>query len=278
MQWQDILVCCSNHHHWPSQVDYAAQLAGQCKARLGGVYVRRPLDTSALSDSPELLGKLVAERERQIADAGRMAASFSTYCSARGANGVGWMVAEGDPERVLAVLGGWHDLLVLGLGEHWGSAGYEPLELILLESRMPCLLVPEAAGEWCRPIEQVVIAWNGAIEAMRSVRSAMPLLAAANHVVLLRGQPRDYNIFLPRPPAMDIEAYLARHGVTQVESHELLTEDHTVGEDLMEAAERFGADLLVMGAYGHPRLSEWLLGGATRHVLRHSTVPLFMQH
>jgi nucleotide-binding universal stress UspA family protein len=278
MQLQDILVCSASYRHWPSQVDYAAGLAAMRHARLSGVYVRRPLDSFALSDNADLRAMLNADRERELAEATRMAGSFSSYCRARGLHDAAWLVAEGDPARVLAVLGGWHDMLVLSLGEHSGPRGYEPLELILLESRMPCLLLPEAVEPWSRPIEQIVIGWNGSIEAMRSVRSALPLLTAAKQVVLLRGQARDYGITLPRPPAVSIEGFLARHGVLNVEQHALVTDDHTIGEDLMAAAERFGADLLVMGAYGHPRLSEWLLGGATRHVLRHSTIPLFMQH
>jgi nucleotide-binding universal stress UspA family protein len=78
-------------------------------------------------------------------------------------------------------------------------------------------------------------------------------------------------------PPFDIDAYLKRHGI-RARSHDLLTNEHGAGEALLEQADRFHADLLVMGAYGRSRFSEWALGGATRHVLWNARLPVLFRH
>ena len=78
-------------------------------------------------------------------------------------------------------------------------------------------------------------------------------------------------------PGAQIAEHIARHGIN-VETENLPSKGGSVGEILLDSVKRYGADMLVMGAYGHTRFREMILGGATRHVLRHADVAVFMSH
>ena len=80
-----------------------------------------------------------------------------------------------------------------------------------------------------------------------------------------------------RAPEMDIARHLDRHG-TKIEVHMPESGDRAVSEVILDQARRISADLVVMGGYGHSRAREWVLGGATRHLLDHMTVPTLLSH
>ena len=126
-------------------------------------------------------------------------------------------------------------------------------------------------------LARIAIAWNGAAGAVRAVHAALPLLRQANEVLLLRGAPKETFQEVSWKPPFDVDAYLDRHGI-HVRSRDLLTHERDAGEALLEQADRFHADLLVMGAYGRSRFSEWALGGATRHVLSNARLPVLLRY
>jgi nucleotide-binding universal stress UspA family protein len=139
----------------------------------------------------------------------------------------------------------------------------------LFHSGRPLLVVPEG---WAGPIGKVVIiAWKDTVEAARSVAAARPFLEDAEEVRLLSIAEAE-NDDQTAPAMAD---YLMRAGV-QVKLEELFS-DSQVGPLLLEAATLIDV-LLVMGAYGHSRLREWVLGGATNYVLRNTPVPVFLLH
>jgi nucleotide-binding universal stress UspA family protein len=107
------------------------------------------------------------------------------------------------------------------------------------------------------------------------VHDALPLLQLATKVTVLSiGADRGAE---SRMPGGDIAVHLARHGVA-AEPDWTLGLDITVGDLLLSRAADLGSDLIVMGAYGHSRLREMVLGGATRHMLQQMTVPVLMSH
>jgi nucleotide-binding universal stress UspA family protein len=123
--------------------------------------------------------------------------------------------------------------------------------------------------------ERVLVAWNGSREATRAVHDALPILKLATKVTVLSIDPeRDTG---DRIPSADIALHLARHGVA-AEGTSTVGLDISVGDLLLSRAADLGADLIVMGAYGHSRMRELVLGGATRHILQHMTVPVLMSH
>jgi nucleotide-binding universal stress UspA family protein len=114
------------------------------------------------------------------------------------------------------------------------------------------------------------VAWNATRQAARAVHDAMPFLEAAAKVTAL-------TINADEDPAADLARHLARHGV-KAEASTLKSDDVEVGALLLSRAADLSADLLVMGAYGHSRLREVVLGGATREIFRSMTVPVLMAH
>jgi nucleotide-binding universal stress UspA family protein len=140
----------------------------------------------------------------------------------------------------------------------------------------PILVVPYA-GHFARIGQRVVIGWDASREAARAVNDAMPLLAAAEAVTVLTIDPEQSPRGHGEIPGADIALHLARHGVTaQVER--TVSAGIGIGNTLLSRAADLEADLLVMGAYGHSRVRELLLGGVTRTMLTSMTLPVLMAH
>jgi nucleotide-binding universal stress UspA family protein len=169
------------------------------------------------------------------------------------------------------------DLVVASQADpEWpGTDRLDVADRLVMESGRPVLIVPNA-GVHGRVGERVLVAWSGRREAARAAFDALPILRGAREVKLVsvdtqreRGPSQEV-----RP---DIGAALARHGVRS-KAIEQVEPRGSVGETLLACATEMGADLLVMGCYGHARLREFVFGGASRHLLTHTAIPLLMSH
>jgi len=147
---------------------------------------------------------------------------------------------------------------------------------VTLASGRPILVVPYA-GHFETVGRRVLVGWNATREAARAVNDAMPLLAAAEMVTVLTIDAREGPHGHGELPGADISLHMARHGV-KAGIERTVSADLSVGDVLLSRAADLGADLLVMGAYGHSRARELLLGGATRALLRSMTIPVLMSH
>ena len=116
------------------------------------------------------------------------------------------------------------------------------------------------------PLRRILVAWNGSREAARAVHDALPFLLAAERTTVLIVDPQAQSSNVGEPPGADLAAHLARHGV-RVEIKTVPGGGLAAGDAILAQAADEGADLLVMGGYGHSRLWEMVLGGATRHLL-----------
>jgi nucleotide-binding universal stress UspA family protein len=143
------------------------------------------------------------------------------------------------------------------------------VELVLFGSSRGVCLIPD--GRPANPIKRIVIGWNGSREAARAVAEAMPFLRKAAKVVVLTAE-RD-------PDADDLDTrlarYLDRHGV-KATLHDVRSRDPA--DAILAEATAIEADMIVIGAYGHSRLREWMLGGVTRDLLLRSPLPLLLAH
>jgi nucleotide-binding universal stress UspA family protein len=276
---RDILVYASNHETFPASMQYAAGLAKQFNAQLNAIYVQEPITYLPTYAAMELVAEIIRFTEEQVEEANRNRVKFKKWASDRGVAGNDWMVAEGMLKPVLAETCNWHDLLVLGVGGESGWSSVGRVGELLLTCGAPCIVVPEGLGASVAEasLDSIVVAWNGSPESVRVVHSALPLLTRAKRVTLIDGEFVDPEIRFTRFSPMQIESYLAQHGVVVIKRR-LEVSDDKAGEALLAAAREAQAELLVMGAYGKSRFSEWFLGGATRHVLEHATMPLFMRH
>jgi hypothetical protein len=274
---QDILVHATRLEPWSSNIEYGARLASLIQGSVTGAYVySSPLYTAPPYCSTELLTAIIENAHTMEAAAAAAARPFIAWAESVGAKRASWQVAEGYLPDALAHIGTWHDLLILERNPDspWGSP--PDVASLILAACLPSIVVPsEYAGGV--DLDCVALAWNGAPEALRAIHAAIPLLQRARRVVLLTGERRNTYQDITWTPPFDMGVHLERHGI-KVHRQELVTEDDVAGEAILEAVKKAGAGLLVMGAYGRSRFSEWALGGATRHVLGHATLPVFMRH
>ena len=138
----------------------------------------------------------------------------------------------------------------------------------------PVVLAPARARDAIN--RTVAIAWKETAEAARAVTSAMPLLLKSERVVVIAANEGDGPSRIADSAAR-LVTQLGWHG-TRAEARPILSEVRDVPEAILGEANDVGADLLVMGAYGHSRLTEFVFGGVTRHVLNNDTLPVLMFH
>lgn len=166
------------------------------------------------------------------------------------------------------------DLVVIARPE---PAGQSPApsglaESLVLSSGRPIILFPP--NQTASRVRRSLVAWNATRESIRAVADALPLLARATVEVLIVDHERQ-RARHGQEPGADIARHLARHGA-QVEVQRLSSGGQDVGQLLLSQAAAFRADLLVMGAYGHSTLREWMFGGVTRTVLYEAGLPVLM--
>jgi nucleotide-binding universal stress UspA family protein len=146
---------------------------------------------------------------------------------------------------------------------------------LVMEAGRPVLLVP-ASGEFKAVGEQVVIGWNGSREAARAVFDALPILKQAQSVWLIWVDPQVESI-AGDLPGTEIAASLARHDI-KATAEALASDSASTGAALIDRAAQLGADMVVIGAYGHSRMREFVFGGVTRTMLKTMPVPVLMTH
>jgi nucleotide-binding universal stress UspA family protein len=190
--------------------------------------------------------------------------------------GVAWDWLQIDGPSLLALLDRSRlaDLVVLSLVGKGGNDDEPALSLaagVAIHARAPVLAVPQTAMGF-DPRGPAMVAWNGSAEAAHALRFALPMLRRSTevHVVTVTEDCRHF-------PATEGCRYLALHGV-KAELHEAPLDDREIDEVLLRAAASLDARYIVMGAYGHSRLREAVLGGVTRGMMQESPVPLLLGH
>lgn len=282
MRLKDILVQLDATEQGKARLQIAADLARRHDAHLTGLHVIdlvlpiMPLASPAAGTA--MIGPLMdALRDQALAAAAGVEAMFHEQIRRDGIAGE-WRLAEGLAPEQVALHARYADLLVLGQADPEAgapSAG-AVIEAALFASGRPVLLVPHA-GSFPTLGRRVLVGWNAGREATRAVHDALPLLAAAESVTVLAVNPAVGLDAHGEEPGADIARHLARHGVT-VTTEFVTAAEAGAEEMILNRAAELGADLLVVGGYGHSRLRELVLGGVTRRLLRGMTLPVLMSH
>lgn len=168
------------------------------------------------------------------------------------------------------------DLVVMARAETHAHARRALIEHVLFEAGRPLLLVPSAPRK-PRSWKRALIGWNAKAQSMRAVSAALPLLQRAEAVAVATVDALPSRSGHGQAPGRELAAYLARHGV-QVEVRNLDSMGRTEARALLDEAEGFGAEVMVMGAYGRSRATEFIFGGVTRELLLGSPLPVLMVH
>ncbi|MBK5932630.1 universal stress protein family protein [Rhodovulum imhoffii] len=160
-------------------------------------------------------------------------------------------------------------------GEHRGIEDEAAVEAVMFDGQAPLLVMPEDANAAVIG-RKIIIAWNQSAEALSAIRRALPLLQAAESVNIAVIDPPQHGPDRSDPGGA-LSQMLSRHGV-RTEISVLAKTMPRVADVLRRHAQDIEADMIVMGAYGHSRFREALLGGATRHMLENTEVPVLMAH
>lgn len=197
-------------------------------------------------------------------------------------SGVRWSAEDGvaqiaDLGRHVAHHARFSDLVVVGrpYGKDRGAEAEPIVEAALFEGHAPVLVVPDNGRTIGKP-KTVMVAWNESEEAMTAIRKALPFLKAAELVRIVVIDPPQHGPERSDPGGM-LSQFLARHGVNC--EIDVLSKTMTRVSDILNRhATDTESDMIVMGAYGHSRFREAILGGATRNMLEQAKVPVFMAH
>ncbi len=262
-----------------ARTSYAARMASRHGAHLIGIFAVQSIwgDTPAESfvRGQQAVRDVIASHQSSEAVATDAAKrSFSAAC-AREDISFEFRHFRQDDVNDSAAMNSLHtDLVIVGGPRAGGLPNNWSAETLLLATGVPFLLLPES---WTGSnAEHIVVAWNASREARRAIADALPLLVSARAVTILVIDPQKN----PRhgdEPGADVAHYLTRHGakvaVEQVPSHA-----EPIARVILAYAERHNSDLIVVGAYSHPRTTEMIFGGVTRSLLRDAAVPLLIAH
>ncbi len=184
-----------------------------------------------------------------------------------------WETAVGLPASYVTRRSQGVDLVVLGQRTPDQATGLDAPEEVVLACGRPVLIVPYT-GHVERIGDIAVVAWNGSREVARAAQDALPLLSASSSVTVLLVNPEEEADI---DDADNLVVHFARHGLN---AKKLVVQDDilAVSDAVLAQVSALNADLLVMGAYGHSRLREMILGGVTRDVLQYMNVPVLMAH
>jgi nucleotide-binding universal stress UspA family protein len=270
MAYKDLLVHIDSSSQCSARLALAVMLARRFGAHLTGIYVMPTLAISPfIADQfPTAMLENGHAKIAQLRD--EAMASFAAASQPLGSEAE-WRETRGELVDVVRLAARNADLAILGQADPSADGSDLPAQVVLGSGR-PALLVPYA-GTFANVGGRVLVAWNGSAQAARAVNDALPFLQSAERVTVVTVSPGG-NV----TEDGDIARHLARHGV-QAEISQITAERHGgVGDLLLSRASDERADLIVMGAYGHSRLRELVLGGVSRALLAHMTVPVLMAH
>lgn len=272
--YKQILVHLDGGRRIAQAVTCARRLAAEQGAALAALDVARPTLVTLPVGAEigpvafEALAELDAEQRRRVRKA------FDDAMSGPGPNAAFGEVCELPMVGAFAQQALYADLLVLGQPDPERGPGEAPAdfnESVLAATGKPALILP-AMEPIPQAFDVVAIAWKPTREAAHAVAAAMPLLQRARQVHVVA-----WGTQAEADGPLNLENYLGLYGVA-ARWHRRPEEPADLGELLLSQVLDLGADLLVMGCYGHGRAREWMLGGVSRTVLRLMTLPVLMAH
>lgn len=280
MAFRSILTVLSDPEVADQTVDVAASFAGERDAHLDALCVGVDRTQTGFYDA----GASATLLQTALEAAQREADALEEQVRARLKNAdVRWGVETGvvqimDLARSVAARARFSDLVIQPKPYGKGRGGVDleaEVEGALFEGQAPVLVLPEG---FAGPVKtnKIVLAWNESAESLVAARAALPLIVEADAVHVVVIDPPQHGPNRSDPGGL-LSQYLARHGA-KVEVDVLSKSMPRVSDVLNRHVSDLGADMIVMGAYGHSRFREAILGGATRNMLENCPVPVFMAH
>jgi nucleotide-binding universal stress UspA family protein len=280
MTFKTILVDCDADEAVAHRLNLAALLSARFGAHLIAQHARPPFVAPTFGDGTFPMDDLYRAYESEIS--GQQDAARAAFDKAVKGQDIAaeWRLAEGYPDSALVIAARYADLVVVGqqppAPARPTSTPSDLAETTALASGRPVLVVPHG-GVATPPGRKIMLCWNASRESTRAATSALPFLKAAGEVVVLTVDATQSSSGHGSEPGADVALWLSRHGV-KVEVQRETSPDDDVGKVMLSRAADYGVDLIVMGVYGHSRVREFVLGGASRSMLAGMTVPVLMAH
>lgn len=279
MEYKNLLVHLDHSSGCRNRLETAFELARRYDAGITGLfvvpnyvvpsYVEAQISVDLITDVTE---KAMARAKQTLADYQKLADDANVNMDAH--------VLEGQIIPILREHSKYADLLLLGQDQpdDPDNSSYGLADALLFEGACACMVIPHS-GKVQAPGKRVLVTWNASRESARALREAMPLLCGAESVVVLSTEPDGFDTEIARghPHAQELARFLESHGIASVSSG-ISDTDMSPSEAITGQAADMNADLIVMGAYGHARLREIILGGVTRDLLKQAPVTLLLAH
>ncbi|MCZ6471651.1 MAG: universal stress protein [Gammaproteobacteria bacterium] len=270
MAIKDILVYVDNDELCDERLDSATSLCKVYDAYLSGVYVKQRITIPAYAGvyMPVEVYETNDKETTKLLDEAK--ARFKARINTAGING-DLHDFDGDVSYQLSLNSRYADLLIVPqrLSDNFDLNPYFQVPDILLGAACPVLLLPDSNPDTLPP-ERVMLAWDGGRECAKALKAALPMLSEVKKidVVAISTEPGD---------ATAIAQHIDRHGF-ETEVRVLEGSHSEEGKILLEQAQALDSQMIVMGAYGHSRIRELMLGGTTRYVLEHTSLPVLFSH
>jgi nucleotide-binding universal stress UspA family protein len=274
MALRDILIHVDSSQQSQRRVNAAINLAAAHHAHLVGLYVvSYPYIPSHIR--AQISQEFTEQQQEAVRQAAVKAETDFTERVTRAGIKAEWRCLEGDPVTVLARYSRYVDIAVVGQPDSKESETESDAVMadkLILSVGRPVLVIPNV-GEYPVIGERILVAWDASRHATRALHDAMAFMLSAKHVSVVTVNPKR----VEKESSADICLHLARHGV-KAEAAQISASDIDAGDALLARAADQGTDLFVMGAYGHARWREIVLGGVTRYMLEYMTMPVLLSH
>jgi nucleotide-binding universal stress UspA family protein len=276
MAWKSLLVHVDDAPSCRSRLAVAVRLARDFAAGLVGVYLVRGT-TVTPSGAALLPPDVAAARLDTLSDAQNDAeAAFRAQAAEAGIRDVSWRAPTGAVDDAMVLAARCSDVAILSQQDPNAGGTDTFASTVILGCGRPTLVVPYI-GAPSDFGERVLVAWDGGREATRAVADAMPLLVRARQVDVISVDNDNDDDVPERLSVARLAGWLAAHGVhAQIDRQE--SGNVGIGEWLLSRVADLQSTLVVMGGYGHARLRQLVLGGATRTMLRSMTIPVLFSH
>ena len=280
MTFKSLLVVLDPDHHCGARTRAAIGLARRFEAHLTGLAPTGLVDLPAVPYAAASISEYAAVAWDALrAQAEQISGRFRDQCHAAGLRAFDVAIEEADQARSVVQRAHCADLVVLTQADP-ASDGHRATQLLVesvaLHSARPTLILPYA-GSFDRIGHKVLVAWDDSREAARAVADALPFLRQAAEVRVVGWGETGATDLARTGTALDaVCGWLKHHGVHATPQVEPATSQ--VGDAMLSRAADWDSGLIVMGAYGHARWAERVLGGATRQMLQSMTVPVLMSH
>jgi len=279
MKYKNILVHLDNSNGCRNRLEAAFALARDFEGQLTGLFVVPNYVVPSYVEAQISVDLITDVTERALARARETIKGYEKMAKEAGVT-MQAHVLEGQLIPMLREHSKYADLMLLGQDDpdDPDNASYGLADALLFEGACPCLIVPHS-GKLAAPGKRVLLTWNASRESAHALREAMPILKRAETVVVLSSEPDggDSDLASGHPHAEALSRLLESHGIEAVSSG-ISDPDLNVSDAIVDQAADMDADLIVMGAYGHARLREIILGGVTRDLLKRAPVCLFLAH